>query len=155
MSELDISNEMAKLDLKDRNFYESLSDEDKKQFSAYLMIRWGSCVQGDVDLQEYYIMACNQRLNKHFFALNKHPQLQWLCATTISPGMGKFKHNWIPVKKKESKSNNKIEKFLTKLYPSYKMDDIQILASLTTNAELKSLAKSTGMTPEQIKKEIG
>lgn len=154
MNALDINNEMTKFDLKDRNFYLSLSEEDKKKFSAYLMIRWGSCVNGETELQEYYIIACNQRLNKHFFTINKHPQLQWLCATTVSPNLGKFRHNWIPMKKNESKTNNKIEKFLSKIYPSYKMDEIQLMASLMTTSEIKSMAKNMGMTPEQIKKEI-
>jgi hypothetical protein len=64
---LSIANEMAQFDRKNRQFYDDLTDEERKKFSNYLMIRWGSSVHGIADLQEYYLLSCNQRLNKHFF----------------------------------------------------------------------------------------
>ena len=81
MDKLSIQNEMSCFDRKDRDFYNSLTDEERKKFSNYLMIRWGSSVQGSRDLQEFYVISTNERLNKHFFAINRHPKLQWLCAT--------------------------------------------------------------------------
>lgn len=72
---LNIANEMRCFDSKDREFYDSLTDEERKKFSNYLMIRWGSAVQGPSELQEYYLVACNERLNKHFFDINRHPQV--------------------------------------------------------------------------------
>ena len=98
MDKLNIANEMAQLDSKNRNFYDELTDEEKKKFSNFLMIRWSSSVQGSGELQEYYVQSCNHYLNKHFFAINKHPKLQWLCATAVSPGMGSFRHQWISPK---------------------------------------------------------
>lgn len=146
---------MANFDRKNRNFYNELTDEEKKKFSSYLMIRWGSSVEGSRDLQEYYLLSCNAKLNKNFFAVSKHPELQWLMASSVSPGLGVFRHNWISLKKKSDSENNKIVKFLSKLYPVMKMDDIQVMASLTDRKEVKALAKNMGMTPEQIKKELG
>ena len=99
---LTIGNEMRQLDSKNREFYDSLTDEEKKKFSNYLMIRWGSSVQGSQELQEYYVQSCNHYLNKHFFTINQHPKLQWLCATAVSPGMGSMKHDWIAPKKKDA-----------------------------------------------------
>ena len=151
---LHISNEMANFDLKDRNFYNSLTDSERKQFSPYLMIRWGSTVDGSADLQEYYLISCNERLNKHFFVITKHPGLQWLCATAVSPGLGKFKHSWIPPKKREEKNNSKVQRFLANLYPASKMDDICVMAAMLTAADVKNIARDLGMTPEQIKKEL-
>jgi hypothetical protein len=46
---------MACFDRKDRDFYNSLTDEERKKFSNYLMIRWGSSVQGSRELQEFYV----------------------------------------------------------------------------------------------------
>ena len=88
MDKLSIHNEMSQFDRKNRNFYNELTDEEKKKFSNYLMIRWGSAVQGNKDLQEFYLISTNERFNKHFFAINRHPQLQWLCATAVSPCLG-------------------------------------------------------------------
>lgn len=151
---LNIANEMRCFDQKDRAFYRDLTDEERKKFSNFLMIRWGSSVQGATELQHFYLVSTNERLNKHFFTINRHPELQWLCATAVSPGIGAFRHNWIAPKKKEG-GNNKVEKFLSELYPSMKSDDIKTLASMTDIKELKVLAEQMGMTKEQIKKELG
>lgn len=154
MSEkLTIASEMRAFDTKDRDFYRELSDEDRKKFSNYLMIRWGSCVSGSVELQEYYILSTHVHLNKNFFAISKHPELQWLSATTVSPGIGVYRHQWITPKKRGG-GNSKAEKFLTKIYPNYKLDDISTLAELTDISELRAMAEGMGWTKEQIKKEL-
>jgi hypothetical protein len=157
MSKLDIANEMLALDRKDREFYDNLSDEEKKKFSSYLMIRWGASVQGSADLQEYYLQSTNLRLNKHYFDINKtkHDKLNWLAATTISPGMGKQYHPWLGMKKKEGGTTAKVEKFLATLYPDMKESDVDLLASLNDAKDVKKLAEELGWTKEQIKKELG
>ena len=140
---LNIQNEMRCLDVKDRKFYDSLTEEERKKFSNYLMIRWGSSVVGASELQEYYLVACNERLNKHFFELSKHPKLQWLLATTISPGMGTHRHQWIAPKKKE-KGDNEIKKALMDLYPTMKADEINMLSKMITKKELREMMKDLG-----------
>ena len=107
MDPLSINNEMAQFDKKNRDFYNSLTDEQKKKFSNFLMIRYGSSVSGSADLQHFYLVATNERLNKKWFNCSKHPQLQWLMATTVSPGMGTHRHNWIAPKKKEAGATGK------------------------------------------------
>lgn len=140
---LSIQNEMACFDSKDRNFYDSLTDEERKKFSNYLMIRWGSSVNGMAELQEWYLRSTNERLNKHFFEINKHPKLQWLLATTVSPGMGNMRHNWIKPKAKE-KGNNEVKKVLMDMYPAMKESDIDTMSKLVTKKELKELLKQHG-----------
>lgn len=143
MDKLTIQNEMAQFDLKNRRFYDELTDEERKKFSNYLMIRWGSSVQGSQDLQEFYIIATNERLNKHFFAINRHPKLQWLCATAVSPDMGTHRHQWIAPKKKDG-ATSEVKKILMELMPTVKMSDIETLASLVTKKELQELMKEYG-----------
>lgn len=134
---------MAQFDLKNRRFYDELTVEERKKFSNYLMIRWGSSVQGSRDLQEFYIIATNERLNKHFFAINRHPKLQWLCATAVSPGMGTHRHQWIAPKKKDG-ATSEVKKILMELMPTAKMSDIETLADLVTKKELQELMKDYG-----------
>ena len=141
---LNIANEMAVFDRKDRDFYDNLTEEERKKFSNFLMIRWGSSVQGSQDLQEFYVISCNERLNKHFFAINKHPKLQWLCATTVSPGLGTFRHQWIAPKKKEGSGNSAIRKQLAELFPTMKHDELDLLAKITTKKELDQYLKDHG-----------
>ena len=44
---LSIKSETAALDRKDQGFYDSLTDEEKKKFSPYLMLRYSACVDGN------------------------------------------------------------------------------------------------------------
>ena len=145
MDKLSVNNEMAQLDSKNRTFYDELTDEEKKKFSNFLMIRYGSSVQGGRDLQEFYLISTNERLNKHFFAINRHPKLQWLCATTISPGMGNFRHQWIAPKKKEAGSGG-IKKQLAELFPNRKQDEIELLSNIVNKKELDAYLKELGHT---------
>jgi len=157
MDKLHIQNEMRNFDLKKRDFYDSLDEEEKKKFSPYLMLRWGATVEGIADLQEWYLRAVNERLNKHYFDISakEHKKLLWLLATTVSPGMGAQRHSWQGNKKKEGESNNKAVKFLAKLYPHLKQNDIELLAELNeSRSDLKDLARQHGWSDDQIKSEL-
>ena len=150
---LTIRSEMAALDGKYRGFYDSLTDEEKKKFGVFLMIRYGSSVKGIPELQEWYLRATNERLNVNFFDIGRHPKLQWLLATTISPGMGNQFHEWISPKKRKSEGNKTV-KFLRKLYPELKEDEIELLGRLNSKQDIKELAKRLGYDDKDIKKEL-
>jgi hypothetical protein len=141
---LHIKNEMRCLDRKDRKFYDSLDDEEKKKFSPYLMIRWSSAVVGPTDLQEYYVQSCNHYVNRDFFTINKHPKLQWLLASAVSPGTGMHDHIWIKPKPKE-KGSNDVKKLLMKLHPTKKLDEIELLSKLITKKEITEYLKAAGI----------
>jgi len=140
---LNISNEMRQLDAKNRDFYDELTPEERKKFSTFLMVRWGSAVDGDRELQEYYVQSVNHYLNRHFFTMHRHPKLQWLMATAASPGMGAQRHNWIAPKKKEAGASA-IKKQLRELYPHLKDDEIDLMAALTDKKELAQLQRAHG-----------
>ena len=72
VDKLSINNEMLQFDNKTRDFYDNLTADERKKFSNFLMIRYGSSVQGSRDLQEFYLISTNERLNKHFFNINRH-----------------------------------------------------------------------------------
>ena len=135
MDKLSIGNEMSEFDRKNRSFYDELTDEERKKFSNYLMIRWGSAIQGGQELQEYYVQSTNHYLNKNFFAINRHPKLQWLCATTVSPGLGTQRHVWIAPKKREAGSTG-VRKQLSEIYPHLKDDELDVMTQITTAKEL-------------------
>ena len=154
MDKLSINNEMAQLDTKNRKFYDELNEEERKKFSTYLMLRYAASVEGGPDIQEWYLRVTNERINANFFDLGKHPKLQWLLCTTVSPDMGRQRHYWQASKKKEG-SNSKALKFLTKLYPHLRSDELELLAELNDAKELKALAKTMGMSDSEIKKDLG
>ena len=140
---LNIANEMRQFDRKNRSFYDELTPEERKKFSNYLMIRWGSAVDGNRELQEYYVQSCNHYLNKHFFNVGRHPKLQWLMATTVSPGLGNQRHPWIAPRKKEAGLSAK-RKALMAMYPTYKDDEIDVMAQITTQKEIDAYNRAAG-----------
>jgi len=149
-----IGNEMAAYDRKDRDYYDKFTDEQKKKFSTYLMLRYGASVGGNADLQAYYLMATNKFVNKHFFDLNNHTKLQWLMCTTVSPNMGKQFHYWLAAKKKEGKSTNKERKVVSELYPNMKSDEIDMFLSMNDKKAIKEHVKELGWDDKRIKADL-
>jgi hypothetical protein len=151
MDRLNIKNEMAAIDRKDRDYYDAMTDEEKKKFAPYLMIRWSSCVGGDPMLQSYYLISANEKLNKGFFdvSTSQHKKLQWLLSTTVSPGMGVQSHHWISPKKKESQS--KASKVLRKLLPELNEEEISLMCKINNDDDIKELARAHGWDDKSIK----
>ena len=143
MEKLSIQNEMMCLDRTDRDFYSSLTDEERKKFSNFLMIRWGSSIQGSAELQHYYLQSSNHYVNKHFFAINRHPKLQWLCATAVSPGLGTQRHQWIAPKKKEAGATG-IRKQIAELFPHLKDDEVELMSKINTKKDIDNYLKQLG-----------
>jgi hypothetical protein len=67
--------------------------------------------------------------------------------------MGNHRHYWMNPKKKDNSSSKKI-KFLLKLYPTYKLKDIELLAQINTDQDIINLAIDAGMSDQEIKKEL-
>ena len=148
MDKLSIQNEMMQFDRKNRLFYDSLTDEERKKFSNYLMIRWGSSIQGSAELQGYYLQSSNHYVNKHFFDINRHPKLQWLCATAVSPDLGTQRHQWIAPKKKEAGASG-IRKQIAELFPHLKDDEVELMSKINTKKDIDAYLKQLG---QEVKK---
>lgn len=142
---LDIFKMLNAIDKKDYNFYDNLSDDERKGFSAYLGLKWGASVNGDNTLQHYYLASMNNYVNVNLFDVNKHPKLQWLLLVASSPNFGVHRHEWIyPKKKSTSKSKSDIKNQLMRIFPSYKEDDIEVLSTMVTKKDLKEFSKDCG-----------
>jgi len=142
---LHIQNEMRAFDRKDRGFYDSLTEEEQRKFAPFLMIRWGSAVEGSRELEEYYVIATNERLNRHFFSINtaRHKKLQWLMATSVSPNLGVHRHPWIAPHKRDKQQSTK-RRALAKIYPDINDRDLDVLVQITTDQEIKEYHKNMG-----------
>ena len=139
---LPLNNILNALDKKDMGFYDRLSAEHRKQLSPFLLNRYMSIVRGKEELHAYYLMATNQRVNKNYFDLAKHPKLVWQLLCTVSPGMGNQYHQWIGFKKKTS--DNKTRKILEQLYPNAKHDELDLLAKTMSTKDIKKLVQEHG-----------
>jgi len=98
MTKLKLNTTLSQLDKKAYSYYNNLTPEEKKSFSGYLLLRYASSVDSSPDMEEYYLRQANE-VNKNFFDLSKHPDLQWKLLSTISPNMGNQFHPWLNAKK--------------------------------------------------------
>ena len=142
---------MAAIDKKDRGFYNRLNDEQKKAFSAWMMMRYCSSVQGR-DAANYIYMT-NELVNFQFMEVSKHPELQWLLLSACGVGKIQFHPYLKPPNSKKKK--NKISEFLYKLYPNNKPEDIELLIKMNTTEDLKALAYNYGYDDKTIKNIFG
>jgi len=71
-------------------------------------------------------------------------------ATTVSPGMGKFRHTWLAAPKR-GVGNNRAEKFFAEIYPYAKSDEIKMLAKINDKNDIKELARAHGWDDRRIK----
>lgn len=149
-SKLSISSHQSAVDSKDREFFDSLTDEEKKKFALYVVMKYAANVEGSSDLQNYYLYAVNEHVNKNFFDLSKHPKLQWLLLTTVSPNIGKQRHFWMQAKKADS-ANNSAMKVLRKIYPTKKSDELELLAEITSKEELALMMEEFGFDKKDMK----
>lgn len=137
---------MAALDKKDRGFYSRLTDEQKKAFSAWMMMRYASSVQGKASAQ--YVFMVNELVNKNFSDISKHPELQWLLLSACGSGKIEF-HPYIkPPNSKKKK--DKVSEFVYKIYPNIKTDELELLLHLNTKEDLKKLAEAHGYNDTDI-----
>lgn len=145
MDRLHIANEMREFDCKNREFYDELTDEERRRFSPYLMIRWGSSVEGNADLQEYYLLSTNKRLNHGFFSINasRHKKLLWLMATTVSPDVGAVRHRWIAPRKSRSKGSQH-RRTMCELFPHLRDDEIDLMISLNSEQVVAEYLRELG-----------
>jgi hypothetical protein len=151
---IELKEKLAAVDMGARTFWDELNETQqadlKKEF--FLLNRYVSSVKtSNSELQEHFILTVNEYFNKNWNDLQSHPKLLWQLLCLCSHESRKlFFHEWIGYKKK--KGSNKITKFLLEIYPNKKLDEIELLASLSTDKECKELARLHGYEDKQIEK---
>ena len=148
-AKLDIKRELNAVDRKVYDFYENLTDEEKKAFSPYILMRYTASVQGDREIQEWFLEMTNEMVNKNHWDLSKdHKALLWKLFAATGAGVGCY-HPYLAAGKKEKA--NKIEKLLAELNPAMKMADIKLMASMMDKKDKEELFDKMGFDKKQRK----
>jgi hypothetical protein len=141
--DFDLFEALAAIDRKDYGYYDRLTEEQQRKFSPYMMVRWMSNMKGSAALQQYHVLSVNEFANTHLFSefVSKHPKLQWLMLCASGLGNGKQFHQFLKANKLD---DSDLISFLSSMYPSSKMSDLQTLASLITTEELEQYIRDSG-----------
>lgn len=141
--DFDLFEALAAIDRKDYSYYDTLTDEQKKKFVPFLLVKWFSTVKASVQIQQYHILSTNEFTNKYLFNdhIQKHPKLQWLMLCAAGLGNGKQFHQYI--KNKELVENDKYE-FVKSIYPNMKIQDLNTLSEIITIEEIEKYINDSG-----------
>ena len=145
---LDLKKTLRAADLRDKNFYDSMSEEDQKLYSPFMMMKYMASVKGEQWMQEHYVEMINECVNKHLWTISKYKKLTWILTAMCGVEQSQFPP-WLGSKKKTGNSDK--QKLLTQLYENMKSDDIDVLAEINNKKELKELARDFGNDDKQIK----
>lgn len=141
-AKLDIKRELQAVNGKNYDFYTNLTDEEKKAFAPYILMRYVSNPRSK-DAQEWCIERTNEFVNKNHWLLSKqHKTLLWKLYAGMGLGLN-LDYQYLAAGKKEKA--NKIEKLLVELYPAMKMSDIKLLATMMTDKDKEELFDKIGL----------
>jgi hypothetical protein len=150
---LELNRVLAALDAKDRDFYDNLTEDERKGLSPFLMLRYASVVDHSMpEVAEYVLEATNRRVNPHFLDLKDHPKLQWLLLTTTSMGLGPMRHTWIKPLGGKKTTSDRICAFLSTEFPGLNQDELDILLATHSQDEILAYAADLGYQSDQIDK---
>jgi hypothetical protein len=138
------------VDMGIKELWDAATDEGQKEIKGdfWTLNRYISNIKSsDREMKEHYVLTTNEFYNKNWADIQKHPKLVWqsLCLASHESKKTQF-HEWIPLKKQK----NKKEDFLAELFPNMKRDDVEALASITTDREIKEYCKDLGWDQKQI-----
>lgn len=138
------------VDMGIKELWDAATEEGKKEIKGdfWNLNRYISSVKSNNrELQEHFVLTVNEFYNKNWADIQKHPKLVWqtLCLSSHESKKAQF-HEWIPLKKEK----NKKEEFLAELFPNMKRADIETLAAITTDKEIKQYCEDLGWDKKAI-----
>lgn len=154
---IELKEKIAFVDMNVRAAWDEMTDDQRKSLKNeyFILNRYISSVKDNKrDVQEHYVLTVNNYFNKNWNELQKHPKLLWLLLCMCNwNGEKTFFHEWIGHKKKTGNGGKKL-KFLEEIYPNRKQDELELLANLSTDKEIKDLARTHGMDEATIAKKL-
>jgi len=154
---IELKEKIAFVDMNVRAAWDEMTEEQRKSLKSeyFILNRYiSSAKDNNRDIQEHFVLTVNEYFNKNWNDLQKHPKLLWLLLCMCSwNGEKTFFHEWIGHKKKAGTGGKKL-KFLEEIYPNRKRDELELLAELSTDKEIKDLARKHGLDEATIAKKL-
>lgn len=128
---------LISLDTRNKAFYESLSDEQKKEFSPWLVQRYlSSAESSNNEIIEHYLIMTNKVVNVNFSEVKDH-EILWKLMSMVGIGTG-VSHPFIPPPKK-GVYENAFKQWLAEENYHLNKQELDILFNSFTKATAKDL----------------
>ena len=141
--ELDLFKELIpSIDMGIKELYDAASDVGKKDIKGDLwnLNRYISSVKGKFEDQALAVFKVNEYYNKNWNDIGgtNHIKLQWQLLCVAGKTGKKMFHPWIGLKKKKDESS-KAAKLLSQIYPEMKLDEVELLARISTKKDTHAI----------------
>ena len=146
---LDLTVVLNAIDRKNYNFYNNLTDEERKSYTPLIYMRYLSSLADQNPNAAYAVIATNDIVNIGFWNLSKHPELQHKLLCLSSLGTNQY-HPWISSSKKRKKGGKIIE-WLAEQYPELNEDELELIKSSFDTESWTSFVKQSGATDSEVK----
>lgn len=141
---------LPNLDKKNYNFYDSLSEAEKKGYAPLVIMQWMSSTNGDHNFMHHkHLLDVNEFVNIDFWNLSKHPELQHKLLCLCGAGTNQ-RHQWIPLMKK-NQNKFKCSNILKSLSPNINDDEMKLILQNTANSEFEQFLKELGYQDKELK----
>lgn len=148
MSKINLKSVMKAIDTRDVDWYNNLSEDDKKEVSIWQLMRFASSCNSSIpDINYHYLVMTNEIVNVNFNNLRKHTDLQFRLLQTVGIDSPQF-HPWIKPPKSIKKDN--LSEYLKTIFTDLNDDEISILAS-NDKKDIKLFLRERGLTDQEIK----
>ena len=144
---------MSTLEAADRglfDYYDNLTEQERKAFAPLVLMRWMSTVGDANPSQAYHVIAINDLVNLGLFQLQKnHPELVWKLMCVAGTGK-RQQHQWIP-NKKSSGTTPKLDAWIRGHQGHVNQMELEIIRHSRTESEWLEMLKLSGASDAQIK----
>lgn len=136
-----------------KELYDAAGEDGKKDIKGDLwnLNRYISSVKGKFEDQALAVFKVNEYYNKNWNVLGgtNHIKLQWQLLCVAGKTGKKMFHPWIGLKKKKDESSKAV-KLLSQIYPEMKLDEVELLARISTKKELREYAEAHGTNKKDV-----
>lgn len=147
-NKLDLTATLNAIDFKNKQYYNNLDDNLKKQYAAFVIMRFMSSMPDQGGYHELSILNVNDLVNQDFWVLSKYPDFQHLLLTLTGLGRKSY-HQWIAAPKREIK--DKVKTFLSEIYRGYNDLEYQLLYRQLTVEDFEDLCRQYALDDKEIK----
>lgn len=134
----------------DFGFYDRCSEEERKEISPLILMRWVSLGDNQTVAPE----LVNSFVNQGFWQLSKFPELQWKLLCMVASEISRNRtprHTWMMPKKKKS-TTPLLDAYLIQMHPMLSDMEINILKQKLDGEEsVKDLVRQFGGSDKEIK----
>jgi len=142
---IDLFPMLSNISTKNVGYYDTLSEENLKEFAPIVFLRWLSGCKGDAR----QIFFLNEMVNPYVFHLHKHKRLLFNLMTASTSGKA-HRYQYIKTKPKLSSTTPLAVQIVVEIF-DYSKKEAQEAINILTDADIIDLAEQLGRQDAEIK----